>query len=231
MNIFYPDRCPICGRVVTFEIKVCNDCKGRLRAVGGNTCVRCGCILKSKNDVLCKECKKEERFFDKGISAFFYNDAIKEAIINFKYHNKRELAMFFAKYMVKTMEREGFLESDMLIPIPIHKSRRVKRGYNQAEVLCKEISKLTGIPMKNDIIIREKKTEALKEQGRQERLNSLKNAFAVDNKKKDLIKGKTVIMVDDIYTTGSTMDAMGKVVLECGALKVYFITIATGAGI
>ena len=113
------------------------------------------------------------------------------------------------------------------VPIPLHPSRRRKRGFNQAELLAKELSGRSGIPADAGLLMRVKKTRAQKELNDQERLTNLKDAFSVRKRK---VPYQNIILVDDIYTTGSTMDAAAKVLKENGAKNIYFVCICVGNG-
>ena len=116
---------------------------------------------------------------------------------------------------------------DALIPVPIHKARLAFRGFNQAELLARGLSKEFQIPVRNDLVYRVKKTTPQKELNDKERKNNLKSAFHV---KPNAIECKTVVLVDDIYTTGSTMDALAKALKANGVEQVYFVCLAIGRG-
>ena len=114
-----------------------------------------------------------------------------------------------------------------LVPVPVHPARERRRGYNQAKVLADVIGNQLNIPVRTDLIKRTRKTKALKTLNPKERLNNLKNAFILDG---NGVKLNTIIIVDDIYTTGSTIDSVAKVFLEAGVKRVYFLTLAVGEG-
>lgn len=118
--------------------------------------------------------------------------------------------------------------ADAFVPVPLHKSRKRKRGYNQAEVLARELSALTGIPVCTDLIGRVKKTAPMKELSAAQRQNNLKKAFKI---LRNDVKLKTIIIVDDIYTTGSTIDAVSRELKSVGVEKIYFVALAIGRGI
>ena len=118
-------------------------------------------------------------------------------------------------------------KAEALIPIPLHPSRKRKRGFNQAELLAKAIAKRSGIPVDAKLLLRTKKTDAQKDLNDQERLANLRDAFSVQ---KNEIPYHNLILVDDIYTTGSTMDAAAKLLKEHGAQNVYFLCICVGMG-
>jgi ComF family protein len=153
---------------------------------------------------------------------------MRQSIARFKYGGRREYAAFYAEEILKRCAREMLLwQAEVLIPIPLHSSRRRKRGYNQAALLAREISKRCGIPVEEHLLYRVKKTKAQKELNDQERQTNLKHAFSV---RKGEIPYQTVILVDDIYTTGSTIDAAAAVLKENGIQTVYFLCICVGRG-
>lgn len=120
------------------------------------------------------------------------------------------------------------MEADAILPVPVHASRRRSRGYNQAELVAAELSRLTGIKMYDRLVKRVRKTTPQKELTIQERQNNLKKAFnIVEND----VKLNTTVIIDDIYTTGSTIDEAARVLKEAGVQKIYFITLACGAGL
>ena len=117
---------------------------------------------------------------------------------------------------------------DALIPVPVHASKKRLRGYNQSELIAQALSKLSGIPVNTSLIIRQKKTLPQKNLSGQERQNNLKRAFKIH---RNDVKLNTIVVIDDIYTTGSTIDAMTETLMESGIQRVYFMTLAVGRGI
>lgn len=153
---------------------------------------------------------------------------MRESIGRFKYNNRREYANFYVQELLDICgPAVRSWDIDLLIPIPLHKSRRRKRGFNQAELIAKGLGRELEIPVSANYLLRTRKTSPQKELNDQERKNNLKNAFQVVNYD---VKFKKVLLIDDIYTTGSTIDAAASVLLESGAEKVYFLSISIGRG-
>ena len=153
---------------------------------------------------------------------------MRESIGRFKYKNRREYGDFYVQELLRACgEAVRSWNPDLLIPIPLHKSRRRKRGFNQAELIARGLGKELGIPVSADSLLRTKKTSPQKELNDQERKSNLKNAFQLA---KDNVKFKKILLIDDIYTTGSTIDAAASVLLDHGAEKVYFLCISIGRG-
>lgn len=149
-----------------------------------------------------------------------------------KYKNRREYLDFYARAIdFRYRKRVLRLDADVLVPVPIHPSRQRKRGYNQAEELAVRLSVLWQIPVDSRLLVRTKKTAPQRELNPAERLKNLKEAFRIHQKcggRSEL--PHTVILVDDIYTTGSTMEACARVLKEAGVKRIYFVAVCIGAG-
>ena len=189
--------------------------------------MKCSKPLMDKEREYCRDCESHPHYYVQGRALYEY-ESVARGIYRFKYKGKkscgevfgREMAMHLGDYI----QRIG---ADALVPVPVHPSRERLRGYNQAKVLADTIGSELNIPVRSDLIRRTRKTKALKTLNPKERLNNLKNAFILDG---NGVKLNTIIIVDDIYTTGSTIDAMAKVFLESGVKKVYFVVLAIGEG-
>lgn len=137
--------------------------------------------------------------------------------------------MFFGRSMAIMLgERMRRWRVQALVPVPIHTSRLRKRGYNQAQLLAEVISSYTGLPVRTDIIARQKKTTPQKQLDEKQRQNNLKRAFKI---LENDVKLSTIVIIDDIYTTGSTIDAMTAMLHAAGVEKVYYAALAIGNGL
>lgn len=229
LNLIYPRRCPVCDEITgTYGKLICEACASRLHPAGEPLCKKCGKPLAREEAEYCPDCAKGKHRYTRGRAAFVYDSLMRESVGRFKYGNRREYADFYVKEL---LERWGDTvrswEADALVPIPLHPKRRRRRGFNQAELIAKGLGRKLGIPVYNRLLLRVKKTRPQKELSQQERRSNLKNAFqAVQND----VRLKKVILVDDIYTTGSTIDAAAEVLLALGAEKVYFLSICIGRG-
>lgn len=161
-----------------------------------------------------------------------YNEAAKSSMAAVKYKNRREYLDFYAAALDLRFRKQVLrLNADMLVPVPIHPSRRRKRGFNQAEELAKRLSERWNIPVDKRLLIRKKKTAPQRELNPAERLKNLREAFAVDLEyaKREGIP-ETVILVDDIYTTGSTAEACTRALKKAGVKKVFVVVVCIGFG-
>lgn len=190
--------------------------------------MRCGKTV-GEGEEFCGDCAKGERAFEQGRSLWIHCVPVTDAIYRFKYHNRRCYGKIFAEELVR-MYRRRLERWDIqeIIPVPLHRARKRRRGYNQSEVLARELGKILQIPVSTDVIFRIRNTRPQKDLDEKERFFNLKGAFGVSKKWEP--KGN-VLVVDDIYTTGSTIHNMAGILRKAGAPKVYFLTISIGQGI
>ena len=190
--------------------------------------MKCGKQLNEPQQEYCNDCLRRKHFYLQGKALYDYG-SMADSIFRFKYMGRQEYAGFYAKDLY---DRYGFwlhaVRPDALVPVPIHASRKRKRGYNQAELLAAELSKHSGIPVNRKLIIRQKRTKPQKDLTTQERQNNLKKAFKISPND---VKLSTIVIIDDIYTTGSTVDDMAKLLMASGIQKVYYVALAVGRGI
>ena len=188
--------------------------------------MRCGKPLIRHSSEYCRDCSRTEHQFDRGRALYVYNDDVRESITRFKYHNRREYACFYGRDIAERLDR--FISEyrpDHLVPIPISEEKLKSRGYNQAELIAEAVSDHTGIPLAAGLVRRVRNTPPMKELTRAERMKNLNGAFKIDAHG---VKCRNVMIIDDIYTTGSTIDAVAAVLKKAGAERICFITLAAG---
>lgn len=227
LDILYPRCCPVCGMVVRQKGKlICKECKEKLVYIQNPRCKKCGKPLELAKEEYCGDCKRKKHHFDEGKAVWVYSKEMRNSVYRFKYDNKREYADF---YIEELAELYGSwiksLQIDAIVPIPLHKKKKRLRGFNQAEVLADNLGRKLNLPVMPEIIIREKNTVAQKELNEKQRQENLKNAFKIVHNEVQL---KKVLLVDDIYTTGSTIDAAARELKDSGVEKVYYICLCTG---
>ncbi|MCR4896408.1 MAG: ComF family protein [Lachnospiraceae bacterium] len=228
LQLLFPRRCPVCDRIVTpFGEQICTECIPKLPPLAPPWCMRCGKKL-LKEEPLCEACRKEEPVFVRGRAVYDYRGAVLP-IYRFKYGGRREYADFFGRqtalYLGEYIKGTG---AEALIPVPLHKKRFRTRGYNQAYEYAKAISRYTGIPVRKDLLKRVKNTVPMKLLSPLQRQNNLKKAFIVPSNEVKLDK---VMLVDDIFTTGATVNAAARVLKAAGASEVTFVTLSAGTGV
>ena len=226
-ELLFPRRCPVCDKPVRPAGRlICEECKNKLKYVSEIHCLKCGKPLSDETEEYCSDCRKKKHKFVQGKSLYEYRSAV-GTIYRFKYAKRQEYAEFLGREMaIHFKEDMKKWKAEALIPVPIHKSRKYQRGYNQAELLAEEIGRRTGIPVKKNLIVRCKKTVPQKMLKDAERQNNLKKAFKIGQND---VKLSTIIIIDDIYTTGSTVNEMADILNRVGIDKVYVLTLAIGS--
>lgn len=230
LDVLFPPRCPICEKILKVNNnQVCKECRKEIRYIQEPACKKCGKMLLCEEQEYCYDCNKQEHIFIRGLSLWIYDKNIKKSLYRFKYNNKQEYAKIYANEIMMHHGRQmkGW-NVDAIIPIPLHKSKLRSRGFNQAEILAKELSKLLVIPCYNNYVMRSKKTLPQKSLNDKQRKNNLKNAFKIGVND---VKLNKVILIDDIYTTGITVDSVTEVLNYAGVNEVYVITVGIGEGL
>ncbi len=226
LSLLYPRRCPICDEIVTKKDGLIHsECKRKIKPAGKVVCMKCGKPLSDQYEEYCRDCRNIKHFFDRGFSVFQYR-SVSGSIYRFKYAGRREYADYYGyatmKYLGKIIRE---INPDAIIPVPMYGPKKIVRGYNQAEVLAKAIGYRTRTEVRSDVIKRVKNTVPMKLLDGRRRRTNLKKAFNIC---RNDVKFKKIILVDDIYTTGSTVDALAEEFKKVGVEKVYFITLAIG---
>lgn len=223
-GLLYPQTCPFCGRVSAQ--RVCGACRKKLAYVGEPRCMRCGKPLRQAEREYCRDCERRPHAYDRGYALWVHQGGVKHAIYQFKYHNRRIYSRFFAAELQNRYgEAIRRWEISTIIPVPLSRKRRRQRGFNQAELLASELGKRMGIPVDAVHLIRVRDTSPQKKMDARERRANLDRAFAW--KGEAPVRGN-VLLIDDIYTTGNTIDSAARVLKQAGAAKVYFLTVSIG---
>lgn len=228
-DLIFPARCPVCDRAMKYNKGViCRKCSGVIKYAQEPFCMKCGKPLDTQEAEYCYDCMQRKHIFVKGRAVFEYH-CMAESIYRFKYKGRREYAEFYGKAMAERLGREiGGWKPQAFIPVPIHASRMRSRGYNQAEAIAEALGNKLGIPVRTDIIKRYRKTAPQKNLNHGERQNNLKKAFKI---LRNDVKLDTIVIIDDIYTTGSTVDAVAKELRKTGITNIYYVALAVGKGI
>lgn len=227
-DLIFPKRCPICDRILRFRKEyACKTCLEKIKYIGDPFCLKCGKPLEDYREY-CYDCTGRKHLYKRGAAVFKYTD-MASSIYRFKYGGRQEYAEFYGRCMAQRLKRElQMWKPDAFIPVPIHSSKRKKRGYNQAELLADALAAHTGIPVCSNLIIRVKKTVPQKDLDDAGRQNNLKRAFKIAGND---VKLNTIVIIDDIYTTGSTINAMASVLHNAGIHNIYYASLAIGKGI
>lgn len=229
LSFIFPKTCPVCDKVIGHDKTICADCIKKIQYISEPRCKKCGKSLKDSEKEYCIDCEKNHHLYKCGIAAFLYDDVISKSIYRFKYHNRRTYAEFYGEAIAKMY---GALirswHADVIIPVPIHEKKLIKRGYNQAGLIAKKLGENLGMNVDESVLLRTVNTRPQKEMTKAERRKNLEKAFKIS---RNVVKYKKVILVDDIYTTGSTIDECTRALLGAGIQAVYFVSLSIGAGI
>ncbi len=226
LDLLYPPRCPVCHGVVRGKGRVCSACRKRLPYLKEPKCKKCGKEIEKDEQEYCRDCQRFHHSFDKGASVFAYDPVMRRSISMFKYHNRREYAAFYAEEMYRNCERFlNLCAPDVILPVPVHNRKRRQRGFNQAELVAEKLGKMLHVPVDKKYLMRVEKTTPQKELTRQQRKVNLRQAFAIRESGKYY---ERVLLVDDIYTTGATIDAISEILRENQTKIIFFLTICVG---
>ena len=233
-DLIFPRRCPVCHKPVPYYERkqgICKACIKRLPLIGDNRCYLCGRGLSYREKELCGECRKSGRThnYTRGFALCSYDEVMRESIYRFKYGGRQEYGKVYggimADHFAGFMKRAGV---EGISPVPLHPERERKRGFNQAAVLAKALGSKVGIPVFENWVVRTENTLPMKSLNGKKRQNNLKKAFKIVQND---VKLNITIIIDDIYTTGSTIDAIAEVLRNAGCSRVYFLTLAIGKDI
>ena len=234
MNIFkwfsdlmFPEgiTCNFCSDEIFHDKShsLCDRCIEELPVMPGRICKICGGELIAEEKV-CSFCKNGRREFDIARAPFMYKDSVAKGIKDFKYRNRRYLAKTFAYFLAIEFYKNDFIP-DLIIPIPLHEKRYKKRGYNQSELLANELSKLIDVEVDAQSFQKIKHTEHQTNLNYEERQDNLKESFKVVDKKK--LKNKNILLIDDVFTTGATLNTASECLKNEGDVKkVFCLTVA-----
>jgi len=230
-DLFFPRRCFLCDRTLEpWEVKqgIHKACLADLYPVGKTVCVHCGMPVSGSVEY-CENCLGKSSFLTQGKALFRYKGKIKHTMYRFKYSNKREYACAFAD--IAQTEYTDWIKGhqiDAIIPVPMYSKKKRARGYNQAECFAEELGERFNIPVQKSLLYRAVDTNPMKTLSKEQRYNNLKNAFQI---RSSMVRyGKNALIVDDIYTSGATVEAVSNLLLLSGYQKVCFLGICIGKG-
>lgn len=226
LEMLYPQTCHFCGKIC--REKICRECAKKVEYIQEPRCKRCGKPIRYDEKEFCHDCANSQVSYEQGKNVWLHKGPVRWSIYQFKYHNRRVYGEFYAQELYRLYGKQlkdwGI---QVIIPVPLHKKRKRKRGYNQAEIIAKHLGKLSGLPVETKAVIRVQNTKPQKELNHKDRKKNLREAFRVTKRWRS---PQNVLLIDDIYTTGNTIDAVAKVLKEKGANKVWFLTISIGQG-
>lgn len=221
LDLIFPNRCPFCGDFIAYDSLCCEKCFGEILWADENICIKCG--KPAPEECICGRGLR----YDMCLTAAYYKDKAKEGIYDLKFRSGTNAAEVFGRVLAGRLEALSLTDKiDVAVPVPMSARQRRMRGYNQAELIARAIVRDTGIPVETGVLMRENVSRAQHLLGAQERSESVKEQyFAAEGIS---LAGKTVLLTDDVITTGSTLDRCAMLLKESlGAEKVICAAAAT----
>jgi ComF family protein len=228
LQFFLPPQCHCCDKVLGEREKgVCSDCLSKIHWIEPPFCSVCGDPFPSReiDNHPCGACITKRKHFTIARALGYYEGSLQEAIHRWKYEERVSLNPIFGEWMAEGLDHYwGSHPIDLLIPVPLHRQRLRERGFNQALLLVKELSRRTGIPFRKRLLQKKKPTMPQVNLSGAEREKEVRGSFHVIGREE--LEGKSILLVDDVYTTGATVNECSKVLLAGGATRVDVFTLA-----
>lgn len=223
LDFALPPRCPSCGEITPDPHRFCLACWSSLTFLGEPCCDTCGHPFEygARDDDQCGRCLADPPRFDRLRAAVAYGDVARRVALKLKYSGRPGVAETLARLMLRHLDASK--GDALLAPVPLHRWRIWKRGYNQSALIASALSTHTGIPAALGLLRRTKATPPLRGLGRRERALTVRGAFEVPEEGRALLRGRRVILVDDVYTSGATAGACAGVLKRAGAARVEIL--------
>jgi len=233
LNLLFPDgvECVLCHQLIDDNHQyLCSDCLRQFDFITGKSCNGCGKSLPSIFDGLyCSECMGREQYYQNGLSCVTYNAFSAEAIWKFKYHHQRYIGRMMGFCMAEVLQATYIEDVDIVIPVPIYRKKEKTKGYNHSAIIANELGRVCEKKVIDNFLVRKKETRALKDLSRDERIEELKDVFSVAEDYKVFAQiGRRILLVDDIFTTGTTVKECCLALNRAGFNEIVVITFATG---
>jgi ComF family protein len=225
VNYILPNRCSTCSGLIGQEQGLCTSCFAKLNFVTSPYCSCCGFpfefAIEGQN--LCGRCVAKPPNYDLARSLLKFDLESRRIIHAFKYNDRTEHSQMFAKLLVARYKKE-IDEVDLIVPVPMHRIKRIFRQYNPAQILAQDISDLLKIPMIPDVLIKTKWTKAQTKLTKYERKRNLSGSLEFNTKR--MVKGMKVLLVDDVRTTGTPCNSCAKILKRAGVTSVKLVTVS-----
>ncbi len=225
-DFIFPSTCPCCNKTIEPTNLFCGKCFHQISFIKKPFCYRCALPLHVDapgEKLLCSDCLKKRPIYDLARAVFIYDSVSKSCILKLKYADRMEYAYPLVELLYQAGD-ELFLKTDIIMPVPMHWRRKLKRKYNQADLLARLLAKKTNLLYSSNNLIRSRFTEVQENKTLIERNKNVKGAFCVKYPQK--IQNKSILLIDDVFTTGSTVNNCAKTLKEAGAKAVYVLTVA-----
>ena len=223
LEFLFPPACPLCGAPVSIHGELCADCWTSFNWIDGSKCVRCGFpfAMSVDSDMMCPVCASGRCELDWIRSACMYDDASKMAMLPFKHCGRISYSHFMSRAMIWALRDIDTSDIDFIMPVPLACRRLFKRSYNQATLLARPIARVLGLRIDYDSVRRKYRRDMGHLNSRQ-RAQNIHNVFNVV--RPENIRGKNILLVDDVMTSGATFSELRRVLINAGAANVYGVT-------
>ncbi len=227
VDMLFPPRCLACSELTEAHGNVCADCWQTLNFISAPFCHHCGDPFpyNLKDATTCMACLQTPPPFAGARAVLHYSPASRRLIAGFKYYDRTQATPMFARWMLQAGQHL-LSQADVIMPVPLHRRRLIKRRYNQSALLTAELARQSGKPVLLDGLQRTRHTPQQAGLTREQRQENVKSAFTVNPKHAIAIQGKRVLLIDDVMTTGATLHACTHALLDAGAKDVYLLTLA-----
>lgn len=227
LDFILPPRCVATGKTVDGQGMIDPVFWAKLHFIENPKCVTCGLPFgfEAGENAECGACLSDPPEFDRARSALVYDDASRPLILGFKYGDRTYAAVTFAHWLQR-YGQELTEQADMIVPVPLHRWRLWRRRFNQSALLAHALGQRAGLPCHADLLVRQRATPQQKGLSAQGRRDNVRKAFAVNPGHAQNLKGKTVILVDDVFTSGATLSECAKTLRKAGASRVFALTLA-----
>lgn len=227
LNICFPPRCIACGKLTETANGFCTECFSAIQFIDAPLCLSCGFPFGFDLGVesLCGQCLHEAPPYDAARAVFQYDDATREMVARFKYQDRTQRAPIYGRMLARA-GRDLIMQSQVIIPVPLHMKRLLQRKYNQSALLSFALSDHCALPVLPDGLLRVRYTTPQAGLTRPQRLDNVRGAFRVNHRYAQYLKSKSVLLIDDVITTGATIHACTKALKAAGAMKVHVLTLA-----
>ena len=223
LDLILPPRCPACRQVVADDGRFCAECWPSLSFITAPQCACCGAPFDHDRGAgtRCGQCLLKSPRYATARAALAYDGAARTVLLGFKHGDRQHLARLMAPHVARV--GVGVLGPDaLLVPVPLHYTRLWRRGFNQAALLARAVGRRTAVPLAVDALVRVRRTALSRGLNRRKRAENVRAAFRV--RAPDQIRGRNIVLVDDVLTTGATADACARMLLRAGAARVDVLT-------